>query len=125
MIVTTTPHPLTGGKLPATLGHEFSGTVEEVGSDVTGFKVGDRVVASFQIACGDCYYCNKKLSSQCEKTCSNETARGIYGEQTAGIFGYSYFTGGFAGGQAEYVRVPFGGTFYTPPTLTTPYDRSN
>ncbi|KAL1581730.1 hypothetical protein WHR41_09423 [Cladosporium halotolerans] len=94
------------------LGHEFCGVVEEIGenakNNARGIKVGDRVVASFQIACGECYYCNKKLSSQCEKTCSNEMARGMYGEATAGIFGYSHFTGGFAGGQAEYVRVPYG-----------------
>ena len=94
------------------LGHEFCGVVEEMGENAknnpSGFKVGDRVVASFQIACGECYYCTKKLSSQCEKTNSNETARGMYGEQTAGLFGYSHFTGGFAGGQAEYVRVPYG-----------------
>ncbi|KAI6855483.1 GroES-like protein [Hortaea werneckii] len=92
------------------LGHEFCGVVEEIGENAEnnprGFKVGDRVVASFQIACGDCYYCKQKLSSQCERTNSNETARGMYGEQTAGMFGYSHFTGGFAGGQAEYVRVP-------------------
>ena len=94
------------------LGHEFCGVVEEIGenakNNARGFKVGDRVVASFQIACGDCYYCKQKLSSQCEMTNFNETARGMYGEQTAGIFGYSHFTGGFAGGQAEYVRVPNG-----------------
>lgn len=94
------------------LGHEFCGVVEEIGENAKnnsrGFKVGDRVVASFQIACGDCYYCKQKLSSQCEKTNSNETARGMYGEETAGLFGYSHFTGGFAGGQAEYVRVPNG-----------------
>ncbi|TVY17555.1 Zinc-type alcohol dehydrogenase-like protein [Lachnellula arida] len=87
------------------LGHEFCGEVESMGKDVTGLQKWDRVVASFQIACGDCYYCNKKLSSQCEKTNSNTIENGMYGGRTAGMFGYSHFTGGFAGGQAEYVRV--------------------
>jgi threonine dehydrogenase-like Zn-dependent dehydrogenase len=68
----------------------------------------DRVVASFQIACGDCYYCKQKLSSQCEKTNSNTIENAMYGGRTAGMFGYSHFTGGFAGGQAEYTRVPYG-----------------
>lgn len=67
-----------------------------------------RVVASFQIACGDCYYCKQKLSSQCEKTNSNTLENAMYGGRTAGMFGYSHFTGGFAGGQAEYTRVPYG-----------------
>ncbi|KAK8204374.1 hypothetical protein M8818_005103 [Zalaria obscura] len=90
------------------LGHEFCGLVDEMGSGVKGFKKGDRVVASFQIACGDCMYCKKKLSSQCEKTNSNTIENAMYGGRTAGMFGYSHFTGGFAGGQAEYVRVPYG-----------------
>ncbi len=55
-----------------------------------------------------CFFCKQKLSSQCEKTNSNTTAKAMYGSQTAGMFGYSHFTGGFAGGQAEYVRVPMG-----------------
>lgn len=92
------------------LGHEFCGIVDQVGSAVDTSKVraGKRYVASFQIACGDCFFCKQKLSSQCEKTNSNTTARAMYGGRTAGIFGYSHFTGGFAGGQAEYVRVPLG-----------------
>ncbi|RAL61192.1 hypothetical protein DID88_010271 [Monilinia fructigena] len=90
------------------LGHEFCGEVESIGPGVKGLQKGDRVVASFQIACGDCYYCEKKQSSQCEKTNSNTIADGMYGGRTAGMFGYSHFTGGFAGGQAEYVRVPYG-----------------
>lgn len=90
------------------LGHEFCGVVDSVGADITKVKVGDRVVASFQIACGSCMYCAKKLSSQCERTNSNTLEYGMYGGNTAGMFGYSHFTGGFAGGQAEYVRVPFG-----------------
>jgi len=90
------------------LGHEFCGIVDDMGPAVTGLKKGDRVVASFQIACGDCYYCKQKLSSQCEKTNSNTIENAMYGGRTAGMFGYSHFTGGFAGGQAEWVRVPYG-----------------
>ncbi|KAM0279207.1 hypothetical protein ACHAQH_004752 [Verticillium albo-atrum] len=90
------------------LGHEFCGIVDEVGPAVKGIKKGARYVASFQIACGDCFFCRQKLSSQCEKCNSNTQAKAMYGSQTAGMFGYSHFTGGFAGGQAEYVRVPLG-----------------
>ncbi|KXT08358.1 hypothetical protein AC579_9939 [Pseudocercospora musae] len=90
------------------LGHEFCGIVDEMGSEVKGLKKGDRVVASFQIACGDCLYCKKKWSSQCEKTNENTIENAMYGGRTAGMFGYSHFTGGFAGGQAEYTRVPYG-----------------
>ncbi|KAK3670134.1 hypothetical protein LTR78_009981 [Recurvomyces mirabilis] len=90
------------------LGHEFCGIVDDMGSAVTNLKKGDRVVASFQIACGDCFYCKKKQSSQCERTNSNKIEKAMYGGNTAGMFGYSHFTGGFAGGQAEYTRVPFG-----------------
>jgi threonine dehydrogenase-like Zn-dependent dehydrogenase len=90
------------------LGHEFCGVVDEIGKGVTNVQKGDRVVVSFQIACGDCYFCKQKLSSQCEKSNSNTIENAMYGGRTAGIFGYSHFTGGFAGGQAEYVRVPFG-----------------
>ncbi|KAF2093398.1 GroES-like protein [Rhizodiscina lignyota] len=90
------------------LGHEFCGIVDEMGSGVKGLNKGDRVVASFQIACGDCFYCKQKLSSQCEKTNANTIENAMYGGRTAGMFGYSHFTGGFAGGQAEYVRVPYG-----------------
>jgi len=90
------------------LGHEFCGIVDEMGPGVKNLQKGDRVVASFQIACGDCLYCKKKLSSQCAKTNSNTIENAMYGGRTAGMFGYSHFTGGFAGGQAEYTRVPFG-----------------
>ncbi|KAF2758748.1 GroES-like protein [Pseudovirgaria hyperparasitica] len=92
------------------LGHEFCGVIDSMGADAgrTGLNKGDRVVASFQIACGDCYYCKQKLSSQCEKTNANTLEDAMYGGRTAGMFGYSHFTGGFAGGQAEYVRVPCG-----------------
>jgi len=90
------------------LGHEFCGIVDSVGPEVTNLKQGQRVVCSFQIACGDCQYCQRKLSSQCERTNMNSLERAMYGGKTAGMMGYSHFTGGFAGGQAEYVRVPFG-----------------
>ncbi|KFY78903.1 hypothetical protein V499_02029 [Pseudogymnoascus sp. VKM F-103] len=90
------------------LGHEFCGIIDETGPEVKNFKKGDRVVASFQIACGECLYCKKKLSSQCARTNANKSMNAMYGGRTAGMFGYSHFTGGFAGGQAEYVRVPLG-----------------
>jgi threonine dehydrogenase-like Zn-dependent dehydrogenase len=90
------------------LGHEFCGVAIATGPNVSKVKVGKRYVASFQIACGECFFCKQKLSSQCERTNSNTTAKAMYGSVGAGIFGYSHFTGGFAGGQAEYVRVPVG-----------------
>jgi len=106
------------------LGHEFCGIVEQVGSAVTKVKVGERYVASFQIACGDCFYCKQKLSSQCERTNSNSSAKAMYGSQTAGIFGYSHFTGGFAGGQAEYVRVPLGDVNLLPIPANVPDEKA-
>ncbi|KAI5121819.1 hypothetical protein M0805_003255 [Coniferiporia weirii] len=90
------------------LGHEFMGKVDRVGTNVSKLKPGDRVVASFQIACGKCEYCQKKLSSFCERTNSSSLMNAMYGHRDAGFFGYSHLTGGFPGGQAEYVRVPFG-----------------
>lgn len=90
------------------LGHECCGIVESVGPDVTKVKAGNRVVVSFPIACGDCMNCKKELYSQCERTNQNTITNVMYGKRTAGIFGYSHFTGGFAGGQAEYIRVPYG-----------------
>ena len=90
------------------LGHEFCGRVDSVGPEVKSLKPGQRVVASFQIACGECQYCQRKQSSQCERTNANTLENAMYGGRTAGMFGYSHFTGGFAGGQAEYVRVPYG-----------------
>ena len=83
---------------------------EDIGRGVPPDKVqlGKRYVASFQIACGDCHFCQQGLSSQCETTCGNSVAKAMYGGQTAAFFGYSHLTGGFAGGQAEYVRVPLG-----------------
>lgn len=84
--------------------------MDQVGAAVNTdkIKIGKRYVASFQVACGDCFFCKQKLSSQCEKMNANTLQKAMYGGRTAGMFGYSHFTGGFAGGQAEYVRVPFG-----------------
>ncbi|RAL06993.1 zinc-dependent alcohol dehydrogenase [Aspergillus homomorphus CBS 101889] len=90
------------------LGHEFCGVVESVGPGAKNVKVGDRVVASFPISCGQCRNCKKELTSVCERTNENTVTNAMYGKRTAGMFGYSHFTGGFAGGQAEYVRVPYG-----------------
>lgn len=89
------------------LGHEYMGIVEQVGPNVKKVKVGDRVVASFQISCGTCRFCVQKLSSQCERTNSSSVANAMYGHRTAGVLGYSHFAGGYAGGQAEFVRAPF------------------
>jgi threonine dehydrogenase-like Zn-dependent dehydrogenase len=90
------------------LGHEFMGEVVEVGDDVQNLKVGDRVVVPAIISCGKCYYCKKNLWSLCDnsnpKASLAEAANGFSG---SGIFGYSHMYGGYAGGQAEYVRVPY------------------
>ena len=90
------------------LGHEFMGHVVEVGRGVSNLKVGDRVVVPFPIACGNCWACQHELYSVCENSNPNAgLAEKMFGHATAGIFGYSHLTGGFAGGQAEYARVPF------------------
>jgi threonine dehydrogenase-like Zn-dependent dehydrogenase len=90
------------------LGHEFMGEVVETGQDVSRLQVGDRVVVPFPIACGRCEQCRKGLFSICENTNPNAgMAEKMFGHPTAGIFGYSHLTGGYAGGQAEYARVPF------------------
>jgi threonine dehydrogenase-like Zn-dependent dehydrogenase len=90
------------------MGHEFMGEVVEVGPDVHERKVGDRVVVSFPISCGHCFFCEKELYSLCENTNPNAwMAEKMFGHSTCGIYGYSHLTGGFAGGQAEYARVPF------------------
>jgi threonine dehydrogenase-like Zn-dependent dehydrogenase len=90
------------------LGHEFMGVVDKVGSKVQKLKVGQRVVASFQIACGHCEFCKQKLSSFCDNTNNSVLMSSLYGQRDAGFFGYSHLTGGFPGGQAEFVRVPKG-----------------
>ncbi len=90
------------------LGHEFMGEVVEVGPAVDTLRVGDRVVVPFPIACGACMACQRGLFSICENSNPNaELADRIMGHSPAGIFGYSHMLGGFAGGQAEYARVPF------------------
>ncbi len=90
------------------LGHEFMGEVVEVGSEVKSVKVGDRVVVPFAIACGNCFFCRKGLWSLCDNTNPNaKPAEVAYGATPSGLFGYSHMLGGYAGGQAEYVRVPY------------------
>jgi threonine dehydrogenase-like Zn-dependent dehydrogenase len=90
------------------LGHEFMGVVEEVGPAVANLAVGDRVVVPFAIACGACNACTRGLYSVCENSNPNAAlAEKLFGYPTAGLFGYSHLTGGYAGGQAEYARVPF------------------
>jgi threonine dehydrogenase-like Zn-dependent dehydrogenase len=90
------------------LGHEPMGIVEEVGPGVKRLRPGDRVVVPFTISCGSCFYCRKALFSVCENTNRNpELATKLLGQSTAGLFGYSHLTGGYAGGQAEYLRVPY------------------
>ena len=90
------------------LGHEFMGEVVETGAKVTNLEVGDRVVVPFPIACGACNACSRELYSLCENSNPNaSTAEKLWGDSTCGIFGYSHATGGYAGGQAEYARVPF------------------
>jgi threonine dehydrogenase-like Zn-dependent dehydrogenase len=90
------------------LGHEFMGEVVEIGKRVENLKVGDRVVVPFPIACGTCNACDNDLFSLCENSNPNaRLAELLWGFPTCGIFGYSHLTGGFAGGQAEYARVPF------------------
>ena len=90
------------------LGHEFMGTVVEVGEQVSNLNVGDRVVVPFPIACGHCFFCERGLWALCDNSNPNASfAEGLYGHSPAGIFGYSHLLGGYAGGQAEYVRVPF------------------
>jgi len=90
------------------LGHEFMGEVVEVGHDVKKLKVGDRVVVPFPIACGHCLACQAGMYSCCENSNPNAwMAEKLFGHSPAGIYGYSHLTGGYAGGQAEYARVPF------------------
>lgn len=90
------------------LGHEFMGEVVEVGRSVHNLKVGDRVVVPFPIACGQCFYCKNDMWSLCDNSNPKAAlAETLFGHAPAGIFGYSHLMGGYAGGQAEYVRVPF------------------
>ena len=92
------------------LGHENMGEVVEVGSEVSNLKVGDRVVVPFTIACGECFFCQRGFYSGCERSNpakSKKKAETMWGHSPAGLFGYSHLLGGFPGGQAEYLRVPF------------------
>src|SRR5436190_3086568 len=90
------------------LGHEFMGEVVEVGSEVKKLKVGDRVVVPFPISCGKCFFCEKEMFSLCENSNPNAVmAEKMWGHTPAGVYGYSHLLGGYAGGQAEYVRVPY------------------
>lgn len=90
------------------VGHEFMGEVVELGKGVGNLRVGDRVVVPFPIACGACFQCQRDMYSLCENSNPNDgMAEKLWGHAPAGIFGYSHLTGGYAGGQAEYARVPF------------------
>jgi threonine dehydrogenase-like Zn-dependent dehydrogenase len=102
-----------GGIIPSMesgdiLGHENMGEVVEVGSEVKNLKLGDRVVVPFTIACGECFFCRNGFYSGCERTNpDHEKAAKLWGNSPAGLFGYSHLLGGYAGGQAEYLRVPY------------------
>lgn len=104
---------LISGLMPAMeegdiLGHEFMGEVVETGSKVKNFKIGDRVVVPFTISCGSCFFCKNGMYSLCDNSNpQGEKAQKIMGHAVAGIYGYSHLLGGFSGGQAEYVRVPY------------------
>ncbi|MBK6264041.1 glutathione-dependent formaldehyde dehydrogenase [Marivirga sp. S37H4] len=87
-------------RIGSTFGHEFVGIVEEIGTDVQNIKVGDQVIVPFNIACGQCVFCEQELYASCHESNPQSTALG-------GIFGYSHIAGGHEGGQAEYVRVPY------------------
>ena len=90
------------------LGHEFMGEVVDVGSEVRHSRVGDRIVVPFTIACGNCFFCRSNQWALCDNTNPNAwMVEDAYGHSPCGIFGYSHMLGGYAGGQAEYARVPF------------------
>ena len=90
------------------LGHEFMGIVEEVGPSVTNLREGDRVVVPFTISCGNCEPCKRERWSLCDNSNPNASmAERLYGYSCAGLFGYTHLFGGYSGGQAEYVRVPY------------------
>jgi len=90
------------------IGHEFMGEVVEVGPGIKNLEVGDRIVVPFPISCGNCHFCSQSLFSLCENSNPNAPmAKKVYGQSPAGIYGYSHMMGGYAGGQAEYARVPY------------------
>lgn len=113
------------GYIPATekgdiLGHEFMGEVVELGPEIADLKRGDRVVIAFPISCGRCYYCGRGEYSLCDNSNPNaDMATKFWGHSPAGIYGYSHLLGGYPGGQAEYVRVPYAdvGAIKIPDTL--------
>ena len=103
------------------LGHEFMGEVVEVGTGVSNLQKGDRVIVPFPIACGRCFFCTHDLWSCCDNSNPNAAlAEKLYGFSAAGLFGYSHMMGGYAGGQAQYARVPYAdvGPFKVPAALT-------
>ncbi|CAK0784556.1 hypothetical protein CVIRNUC_007760 [Coccomyxa viridis] len=87
------------------MGHEFMGVIEEVGADVRKVKVGQRYVSCFDIGCGECFYCKHNLFSCCMRSNPSNMTCGLYGHKLGGFYGYSHITGGFPGGQAQYVRI--------------------
>jgi threonine dehydrogenase-like Zn-dependent dehydrogenase len=115
-----------GGLIPSmehgdVMGHETMGEVVEVGAETKNLKVGDRVVVPFTIACGECFFCQRGLYSGCERTNpAKQKAEKLWGHAPAGLFGYSHLLGGYAGGQAEYMRVPYAdvGPIKVPSNLT-------
>jgi len=113
-------HAFSGMQDGDILGHEAMGIVESVGPDVKTLQVGDRVVVSAIISCGECSYCMAGLFSNCDCTNPSKEMETLYGHRTAGLFGYSHLTGGYDGGQAEYLRVPYADVncLKVPPTLT-------
>jgi threonine dehydrogenase-like Zn-dependent dehydrogenase len=103
------------------LGHETMGEVVEVGPENKALKVGDRVVVPFTISCGECFFCKKGWFSACERSNPDRAKAGkMWGHSPAGLFGYSHLLGGYAGGQAEYLRVPYAdvGPFKVPSGLS-------
>jgi threonine dehydrogenase-like Zn-dependent dehydrogenase len=103
------------------LGHEFMGEVVEIGRQVSNLQKGDRVVVPFPIACGQCFFCTHELWSCCDNSNPNAAiAEKLYGFSPSGLFGYSHMMGGYAGGQAQYARVPYAdvGPFKVPSRLT-------
>jgi threonine dehydrogenase-like Zn-dependent dehydrogenase len=103
------------------LGHEFMGEIVDLGKGVKNKQIGDRVVVPFAISCGNCFFCNQDLTSLCDNSNPNAwMAEKMMGHSPAGLFGYSHLTGGYAGGQAQYARVPFAdvGLFKIPEGLT-------
>ena len=92
------------------MGHETMGEVVELGAEVKNLKIGDRVVVPFTISCGECLFCKKGLFSGCERSNpspNRDVAAKLWGHSPAGLFGYTHLLGGYAGGQAEYLRVPY------------------